>query len=197
MPRHPALYAVKKFLLSKTLLLVAMAIVLLVSLYKDVANTPAMPGDMRNRIVGSRIMKDGGSPYFYIWKEGDTVRYYDTYIAPNAIMSTATSTPFFHQVNSVIAESSAVSVQHYLAIAGVLFVGCLPGTNDAIGKAPQKHQFPAGWYYHSFYLHGWLAHTCTYRAELHFCAGACHGLLLCHAAKNRWVSSAAVWCSSM
>ena len=63
-----------------------------------------MPGDMRNRIVGSRIMKDGGSPYFYIWKEGDTVRYYDTYIPPNSIMSPATSTPFFHKVNGLIAD---------------------------------------------------------------------------------------------
>ncbi len=63
-----------------------------------------MPGDMRNRIVGSRILKDGGSPYFSIWKEGDTVRYYDTYIAPNSVMSAATSTPFFHHVNSLIAD---------------------------------------------------------------------------------------------
>lgn len=90
-----------------------------------------MPGDMRNRIVGSRIMKDGGSPYFSIWKEGDTVRYYDTYVAPNAVMSPATSTPFFHYVNGLIADlpqyqfNSIWLLLEYVALAACLLLAML------------------------------------------------------------------------
>jgi hypothetical protein len=88
----------------RTVLLVAMALAILASVYIDVSNSSVMPIDERNRIVGSRIMKDGASPYFYIWKKGDTIRYYDTYVAPNSLMSPATSTPFFHHLTGLIAD---------------------------------------------------------------------------------------------
>lgn len=87
-----------------TCLLLVVAVALLTSIYKDAQNSMAQPYDMRNRIVGSRMMEDGKSPYFYIWQEGDTVRYYDIHVAPGAVVSLATATPFYHYITEFFAD---------------------------------------------------------------------------------------------
>lgn len=49
------------------------------------------------------MMKDGLSPYFYIWKNGSPMRYYDrTYT--NANVSPATASPFLHFIMQGIAD---------------------------------------------------------------------------------------------
>lgn len=58
--------------------------------------------DFKNRQVGSRIQKDGGLPYFYIWKEGEPQRYYDFYTNTN--YSIITATPFTHYLLFPIAD---------------------------------------------------------------------------------------------
>ena len=77
---------------------------LMVSIFEDAQNSKSQPFDMRNRITGSRIMKDGGSPYFYIWQPGDTVRYYDIHISPKAVVSQSTATPFYHWITEFFAD---------------------------------------------------------------------------------------------
>lgn len=34
-------------------------------------------GDMRGRVVGARLVKDGRSPYYYCWYPGDSMRYFE------------------------------------------------------------------------------------------------------------------------
>ncbi|WP_336518352.1 hypothetical protein [Pollutibacter soli] len=60
--------------------------------------------DFKNRQVGARIQKDNGLPYFYIWKQGDTSRYYDYYTNTN--YSNITATPFFHHLIYPLADIS-------------------------------------------------------------------------------------------
>ena len=87
---------VEKIAGNKTLMLLVMGYALLASVFIDSRNSIVAPSDMRNRIVGSRMMEDGLSPYYYIWKEGGPVRYYDTHTMPTSLVSAATATPFFH-----------------------------------------------------------------------------------------------------
>ncbi|MBX3252663.1 MAG: DUF2029 domain-containing protein [Chitinophagaceae bacterium] len=55
-----------------------------------------MPGDIRNRVVGARLQKDNQSPYFYKWKAGDGIRYYDPGNFYSYSASPSTASPFFH-----------------------------------------------------------------------------------------------------
>jgi len=54
------------------------------------------PGDIRNRIVGARLQKDNKSPYFYKWKNGDGIRYYDPENFNGYAVAVSTASPFFH-----------------------------------------------------------------------------------------------------
>jgi hypothetical protein len=75
------------------------------SIYRDTELRKQYPGDLRNRIVGSRLQMDGISPYFYRWKPSDGLRYYDWNNASNNLkISNITATPFFHQVISPVAN---------------------------------------------------------------------------------------------
>ena len=47
------------------------------SVYRDIHLEQQYPSDLRNRVVGARLEKDHASPYFYTWKTGDPLRYYD------------------------------------------------------------------------------------------------------------------------
>lgn len=35
--------------------------------------------DLRNRVVGARLQKDGKDPYYFKWTENDGLRYYDPF----------------------------------------------------------------------------------------------------------------------
>jgi hypothetical protein len=59
--------------------------------------------DLRNRIVGARLQKDGKEPYFYKWHDGDTVRYYDVSNIGTGV-SNISSSPFFHTLLYPIAD---------------------------------------------------------------------------------------------
>ncbi|HWB24834.1 MAG TPA: glycosyltransferase 87 family protein [Chitinophagaceae bacterium] len=56
------------------------------------------PGDLRNRQVGARLIEDGKLPYFYKWRPGDAIRYYDPNNADSFKVSIITATPFFHRL---------------------------------------------------------------------------------------------------
>jgi hypothetical protein len=68
-------------------------------LTRDIRYTREYMGDLRNRVVGARIIEDGGSPYFYKWKPGDSV----AVLRPARLLiftipSISTSTPFLHRL---------------------------------------------------------------------------------------------------
>jgi hypothetical protein len=70
------------------------------SIYRDIQLEKQYNDDLRNRVVGSRLQKDGKLPYTYYYKSGDDLRYFDIYnlsqdsLAANNI----TASPFFHQL---------------------------------------------------------------------------------------------------
>jgi Glycosyltransferase family 87 len=70
----------KKFLLLNGILL---AVLLTHSIIRDVRYDNGYPGDLRNRVVGARLQKDGKLPYHFHWQETDGIRYYD----PEEILS--------------------------------------------------------------------------------------------------------------
>ena len=71
--------------------------------------TPAFE-DLRNRVTGARLMKDGIDPYLFIWKSGLPVRYYDCFLPQNLPFSLATATPAFHWLLSPLAELSQYQI---------------------------------------------------------------------------------------
>ncbi len=89
-------------------------------------------GDLRNRIVGARLQKDGRLPYFYYWQAKDGIRYFD----PNnsnqraATVSTITASPFFHQLLYPICDldqrtlSRFWFVFQYILLAMMVWITC-------------------------------------------------------------------------
>lgn len=62
--------------------------------------------DLRNRIVGSRIIthQNGISPYYYKWKEGDGENYIDIYDSPDISVNRNTVTPFVLQLLQPVSD---------------------------------------------------------------------------------------------
>ena len=65
-------------------------------------------GDMRGRVVGARLVKDGKLPYFYIWYPGDPLKYFfnqmvDTPRTPPTTVSALTASPAFLQAIGPVA----------------------------------------------------------------------------------------------
>jgi len=94
------------------------------SLYRDIQSEKQYAGDLRNRIVGARMQKDGRSPYFYKWKKGDGTRYYDPDNFDSLQVSNITASPFFHQLLYPIAELPQRTISLYWLVAeyGMLIV---------------------------------------------------------------------------
>jgi hypothetical protein len=100
------------------------------ALYRDIRSQDHCSGsDLRNRVVGARIIKDGHSPYFYKWKESDGARYYDhdNYDpdhCESGSLSTITATPFFHHLLYPIAEwPQSLIFRVWLVIQYLLWIG--------------------------------------------------------------------------
>lgn len=87
-------------------------------------------GDIRNRVVGARLQKDNQSPYFYKWKTGDSIRYYDPANFYPYAVSPATASPFFHILLYPIADFEQRTINwiwlvlQYLLLAVSVFL-CL------------------------------------------------------------------------
>lgn len=54
-------------------LTIGATLVLWYALTRDIRYSREYMGDLRNRVVGARIIEDGGSPYFYKWKPGELI----------------------------------------------------------------------------------------------------------------------------
>lgn len=70
------------------------------SVIRDVRLEQQYAGDLRNRVVGARLQKDGRLPYFYLWQAKDGIRYYDPFNTNRKKDSPSpiTASPFFHQL---------------------------------------------------------------------------------------------------
>ena len=74
------------------------------AVYRDIRYGKDFSGDLRNRVVAARLEKDGRLPYFYKWRQGDGVRYYDPQSFDSLVVSNMTATPFFHQLLYPLAD---------------------------------------------------------------------------------------------
>lgn len=72
--------------------------VLLHSILRDIQLEKHYCWDIRNRVVGARLQKDGKLPYFYHWTRADGFRYYDQFNITRKGASNITSSPFFHRL---------------------------------------------------------------------------------------------------
>jgi hypothetical protein len=95
--------------------------------------------DLRNRVTGARIVKDGGSPYFYKWKPGDGLRYYDPQNFNRSRGSNMSSTPMLYHLLSPLVEWPQATISHiWLGIEyGMLFAltaFCLYRATTVAGK---------------------------------------------------------------
>ena len=84
--------------------LIVCAAVLACAMYRDIRYGNVFSYDLRNRVVGARLEKDGKIPYFYKWRQGDGIRYYDAQNFDSVAVSNITATPFFHQLLYPLAE---------------------------------------------------------------------------------------------
>jgi hypothetical protein len=109
------------------------------SVYRDVQHEKQYTGDLRNRVVGARLIKDGKSPYFYKWKARDGLRYYDPDAFDSSTFSNITATPFFHHLMAPLIEFPQKKISIYwlviqyimLLITVILFFGA---ASDAVRK---------------------------------------------------------------
>lgn len=111
------------------ILLISIICAVVYSLYSDIKLQDTYPGDLRNRVVGSRLMKDGRSPYFYHWKIGDSTRYYEPEtisMMSNLKISACTATPFFHLLLEPIADLPQVQLNMlWMAAQYLILLACL------------------------------------------------------------------------
>ena len=76
------------------------------SIYRDIQIEKQYPGDLRNRLVGARLQKDGKLPYFFHWTQADYPRYADPFSSQDSTVpaSTITASPFFHELLIPVCE---------------------------------------------------------------------------------------------
>ena len=127
----------------------------------DVRTSLPMPADMRNRLVGARMMKDGLSPYFYIWKTGGPERYYDTYVGPNAYVSLSTSTPFFHAIMGSLFDMPQYQINIiWMIIQYMCLIGCVLLAVFSLPERYRNHAFKIAAFFAVLfsYTDGWRIH---------------------------------------
>jgi len=105
------------------------------SVYRDIQIEKQYPGDLRNRVVGSRLQKDGHLPYFYKWNKNDGLRYYDPQNFDSLQISNITATPFFHQLLYPIVDLSQRTISkiwlcfEYFMLIIMVVIGILLAKN--------------------------------------------------------------------
>lgn len=86
------------------LLIGVLAVILWVAARRDIGYEKTYTGDLRNRVTGARLVKDGRSPYFYKWAPGDGLRYYDPANFDRMKPSNMTSTPMLYHLLSPLVD---------------------------------------------------------------------------------------------
>jgi Glycosyltransferase family 87 len=113
--------------------LAILVLILAHSIYRDIRLEKQFPPDLRNRVVGSRLQKDGKLPYNYYWQPPDGIRYYDfaNVNTSGQGISNITASPFFHQLLMPLAELGQRTVSRvwlclqYLLLALMTVMFCI------------------------------------------------------------------------
>ena len=86
------------------ILLIAAVVITIISFLIDLKNTLTYPGtDLRNRVVGARLMLEGIDPYFFKWQPGLSERFYDPLDIPTKLLSKLSVPPTVLVVHSLFA----------------------------------------------------------------------------------------------
>lgn len=120
------------------LLAIAGCFILFFAVKRDIRYDREYPADLRNRIVGARMIKDGRSPYFYKWHPGDGLRYYDPQNFDTLRPSIMTCTPFLHHLFLPIADWPQSRVSQYWLVIEYALLGLM--TLFAWSRAQTKDQ---------------------------------------------------------
>lgn len=107
-------------------------------IYRDIKIEKQYTGDLRNRIVGARLQKDGIAPYFYKWKKGDSTRYYDPNNFDTLKVSNITATPFLHQLFYPIADLSQRKISKIWLAVEYLLLGLMVILAFSLAKTTQQ-----------------------------------------------------------
>ncbi|MES1221081.1 MAG: glycosyltransferase 87 family protein [Bacteroidota bacterium] len=89
---------ITRFRIVLTVNIVTLMCMLGFSAYRDIQLEKQYPSDLRNRVVGARLQKDGKDPYFYKWKKDDGFRYIDPANYDSLKVSNITASPAFHDL---------------------------------------------------------------------------------------------------
>lgn len=102
----------------------ALAVILLVAIRRDIGYEKTFTGDLRNRVTGARLVKDGRSPYFYKWAPGDGLRYYDPANFDRMRPSNMTSTPLLYHLLSPLVDLPEAEISKvWLGIEYLILIG--------------------------------------------------------------------------
>ncbi len=109
------------------------------AIFRDIRLERTYPGDLRNRVVGSRLQMDGRSPYFYHWTPEDGMRYYDwSNFQTQLKLSDITASPFLHQLMTPVANFSQRTISRIWVM--LQYLGLLGMTLMAMGLAVDQRQ---------------------------------------------------------
>ena len=111
-PRHQMMKPLRLTRTGRIVNGLILLILLAHSIYRDILLERQFPTDLRNRVIGARLQKDGKLPYHYHWQSGDGLRYYNpdenTWLPAGRIpndkksldsdINKITASPFFHEL---------------------------------------------------------------------------------------------------
>jgi hypothetical protein len=103
---------------------------------RDIGMEKQYTGDLRNRIVGARLIHNNHSPYFFKWTKGDGILYYDPSNFDSLRSSNITSTPFLHHLFLPLAkfpENEASEIWlliEYILLLGIMAIALSMANSD-------------------------------------------------------------------
>ena len=131
---------------------------LITAVNRDLIYKQDYNSDLRNRVVGARLIQDGKSPYFYKWKTSDGTRYYDPGGFSDAKASVITSSPFFNTLLIPICNYTESAIANiWLCLEYILFATIVliaisfckdPVTKFAVIVIALAFLFTDAWKYH-------------------------------------------------
>jgi len=108
------------------LLLISVLLLMLgYTIWRDIRYERTYTGDLRNRVTGARMIKDGRSPYFYKWRSGDGLRYYDPQNFDTWRPSNMTSTPVLYRLLSPLVEMPQATISGWWLVMEYLMLAAI------------------------------------------------------------------------
>jgi hypothetical protein len=132
--------------------IVLLVIILTHSIYRDILLEKQFPSDLRNRVVGSRLQKDGKPPYHYHWQKTDGIRYYnpqeDQWVFANgrrqelipqdSDVSKITASPFFHELLYPVCDLPQRTISQIWLWGQYIFLAFIIGMIASLTNDDQK-----------------------------------------------------------